>query len=62
MDTPIHIATKHNDITMVAILLKFKADINAKNLLNKSALDIAKKHDDLILVNMMKNMNALFGI
>ena len=41
-----HIATKHSDIRIITLLLKYNADIHLKNLLNKTPYNIAMKSDD----------------
>ena len=60
-DTPIHIATKHNDLIIVAILLKFKSDPKIRNILNKTPIDIATKMDDTKIIDLMNNENV-FGM
>jgi len=45
-DTSLHIATQHKNIRMIVTLMKFKADITVRNLLDKTAYDIALKTDD----------------
>lgn len=40
-NTPLHIAAEHDDTALVNLLLKHKANINAKNAYQKTPLDIA---------------------
>ena len=48
LDSSLHIATKHGDTRIIALLLKYNADIHIKNLLNKTPFDVAKKCDATI--------------
>mmetsp|Transcript_36197 Transcript_36197/g.44673 ORF Transcript_36197/g.44673 Transcript_36197/m.44673 type:complete len:440 (-) Transcript_36197:77-1396(-) len=58
-DTPIHVAAKHGDLLMAGILMKFKADINIKNAMEKTPLDIARKSNDYDLLYILKNFDKL---
>ena len=61
-DTPIHVAAKHGDLLMAGILLKFKADINIKNAMEKTPIDIARKSNDYDLLYILKNFDKLLGL
>jgi len=58
-DTALHVAVKHGDMIMVGILLKFDADINCRNMLNKTPKDIAKKNNDFELIYMFNNFKKI---
>jgi len=58
-DTALHVAVKHGDMIMVGILLKFDADINCRNMLNKTPKDIAKKNNDFELIYMFNNFQTI---
>ena len=47
---------------MIAILLKFGADIDAKNAFDKTAMDIAKKNKDYGIIYLLKNFQKSFGM
>ena len=61
-DTALHVAVKHGDMIMVGILLKFDADINCRNMLNKTPKDIAKKNNDFELIYMFNNFQTILGL
>eukprot|EP00490_Sorites_sp_Unknown_P029851 CAMPEP_0114685550 /NCGR_PEP_ID=MMETSP0191-20121206/60591_1 /TAXON_ID=126664 /ORGANISM="Sorites sp." /LENGTH=97 /DNA_ID=CAMNT_0001970147 /DNA_START=430 /DNA_END=719 /DNA_ORIENTATION=+ len=46
---------------MVAILLKFGADIDVKNAFDKTPMDIAKKNKDYVIIYLLKNFQKSFG-
>ncbi|MCP4491023.1 MAG: hypothetical protein GY820_27470 [Gammaproteobacteria bacterium] len=55
---PLHIATRRGFSTIVQQIIKHRVDINARDQLGNTALMIATRHDDPVLVNMLLNNHA----
>ena len=55
-------ATKSGDIVMIGILLKYGAHVNAQNLLDKTAKDIANLNNDIEILYMLNSFQTLLGM
>eukprot|EP00490_Sorites_sp_Unknown_P017234 CAMPEP_0114656036 /NCGR_PEP_ID=MMETSP0191-20121206/11749_1 /TAXON_ID=126664 /ORGANISM="Sorites sp." /LENGTH=394 /DNA_ID=CAMNT_0001872463 /DNA_START=60 /DNA_END=1241 /DNA_ORIENTATION=+ len=51
-DTPLHIATRNEDVRMITLLMKWKASVEVKNYADKSPYDIACDQDNPDIIDM----------